>query len=443
MRPMDSDRINPAPAGDLALHRELSANLVGFGRLLRRLGASPGPGEFGDALSALKRIDLKDSQAFYLALRTTLAKSREEQEIFDQHFDAYWQVWDRALEPHRAAARQGMDETDGGGDRPQSGRPASVTISDWLKGNGRAEEEREVAGYSPVEVVTRRDFSAFGTTEIDEMGRMVAVLAKALATRLSRRCRHSHRRGPLDLCRTLRLNLPKGGDLLDLSFRRRKRQKLKLVLLCDMSKSMDLYGRFLIQFIYSFQNVYRRLETFVFSTSLHRITSTLKSGDLPRVLLALSSEVPDWSGGTRIGASLHDFLTRHGTEMVDRNTVVLILSDGWDTGDIDLLEDSMREIQKRCRCLVWLNPLMGHPGYQPSCRGMQAALPFVDIFAPAHNLASLRQLAHRLGKIQGRAAFRRAIQRRGPSPGPDRVDPPKSAATAARKTAFERFGISR
>ena len=443
MRPMDSERINLAPARDLALHRGLSANLVGFGRLLRRRGALPGPGEFCDALSALERIDLKDSQEFYLALRTTLAKSREEQEIFDQHFDSYWQVWDRALGSNRAATSDRMEESDGGGDRRQPGRPASVTISDWLKGNGSAKEEREVAGYSPVEVVTRRDFSAFGTTEIDEMGRLVAALSKILATRLSRRYRHSHRRGSLDLCRTLRLNLPRGGDLLDLSFRRRKRQKLKLVLLCDMSKSMDLYGRFLIQFIYSFQNVYRRLETFVFSTSLHRITSTLKSGDLPEVMSALSSEVPDWSGGTRIGASLHDFLTRYGMDMVDRNTVVLILSDGWDTGDIDLLEDSMRGIQKRCRCLVWLNPLMGHPGYQPSCRGMQAALPFIDIFAPAHNLASLRQLAHRLGKIQGQIGFSRSIHRVGPSAATDRIDSPTSAATAAPKTAFERFGISR
>ena len=440
---MDSDQTNASPSEDLALHRELSANLVGFGRLLRRHGAGAGPGEFSDALSALERIDLEDATAFYLALRTTLAKSSREQEIFDRHFDSYWRVWDQARRLSRGVTQEKSKESGARSEQREPRRPASVTISDWLKGNGSGKEKREVAGYSPFEVVTHRDFAGFDNEEIDEVGRLVAALARALATRFSRRYRQSHRRGPLDLRRTLRLSLRRGGHLLDLSFRRRQLQKLKLVLLCDMSKSMDLYGRFFIQFIYSFQNAYRRLETFVFSTSLHRITSTLKSGDLQQVLLALSNEVPDWSGGTRIGASLQDFLTRYGTAMLDRNTVVLIVSDGWDTGDIDLLEDSMREIQKRCRCLVWLNPLMGHPGYQPSCRGMQAALPFIDVFAPAHNLDSMRRLVHQLGKIQGRIGSRRARAEKVPLRRTERVGSPESVAKSAVQTAFERFGVTR
>ncbi len=409
---------------------------------MRRHGAGPGPGEFGDALSALERIDLEDATAFYLALRTTLAKSKREQEVFDQHFDSYWQVWERAHRFNHPVTQEKSEEPGTPGDRRQPGRPASVTISDWLKGKDNAKEEREVAGYSPLEVITHRDFRDFDTAELDEIGRLVAALARTLATRFSRRYRQSHRRGSLDLCRTLRLNLRRGGDLLDLSFRRRRVQKLKLVLLCDMSKSMDLYGRFLLQFIYSFQNVFRRLESFVFSTSLHRITATLKSSDLRKVLIALSTDVPDWSGGTRIGASLQDFLAGYGTAMVDRHTVVLIVSDGWDTGDIDLLEDSMREIQKRCRCLVWLNPLMGHPDFQPSCRGMKAALPFIDIFAPAHNLDSLRQLVHQLGKIQGRAGSLRAKPEKVPRSRTARIGTPKPVAKDARQSALERFGIS-
>ena len=439
---MAFDPMDTSLSKEWALHRDLSANLIAFGRLLRRHGTGPGPGEFGDALSALEQIDLEDATAFYLALRTTLAKSKREQEVFDQYFDSYWLVWERAHRLNHPLAQEKSEEPGTHGNRRQPGRSASVTISDWLKRRKNTKEEREVAGYSSFEVITRRDFCNFDTAELDEIGRLVAALARTLSTRFSRRYRQSQRRGPLDLCRTLRLNLRRGGDLLDLSFRRRRVQKLKLVLLCDMSKSMDLYGRFLLQFIYSFQNVFRRLESFVFSTSLHRITATLKSSDLRQVLDALSTQVPDWSGGTRIGASLQDFLAVYGTAMVDRNTVVLIVSDGWDTGEIDLLEDGMREIQKQCRCLVWLNPLMGHPDYQPSCRGMQAALPFIDIFAPAHNLDSLRQLAHHLGKIQGRAGFLRAKPEKGPRSRTARIGAPEPIEKDPRQSALERFGIS-
>ena len=181
---------------------------------------------------------------------------------------------------------------------------------------------------------------------------------------------------------------------------RRKRKRLKLVLLCDVSKSMDLYSRFLIQFIYAFQSVYRRIETFVFSTALHRITEILRSEELYSALDQLSGTVPEWSGGTKIGSSLEQFVSQHGLKLVDSQTVVLIISDGWDTGDVDLLENSMRFLNKQARNVIWLNPLKGSSGYEPTTRGMLAALPFIDIFASAHNLNSLRKLVSHLSRIQ-------------------------------------------
>ena len=323
-------------------------------------------------------------------------------------------------------------------------KPASVTISDWLKKHEIVEKEDEAAGYSPFEVISRKDFKGFSAAEIHEIIQLITVLGKVLATRFSRRYRQTRRRGRLDLRRILRLSLRRGGDLIDLAYRQRRRQRLKLVLLCDVSKSMDLYSRFLIQFIYAFQSVYRRLETFAFSTSLHHITHILKEDNLPQVLAALSSQVPDWSGGTKIGTSLHTFLEHYGTGMVDRNTVVLIMSDGWDTGDIETLEHSMDEIQRRARCLVWLNPLMGSPEYQPTCRGMQAALPFIDIFAPAHNLESLRQLVRHLGAIQRGTArlkidpFRRFDESAPAAPAPA----PKLEEKVDRQAWLNRFGIT-
>ena len=198
----------------------------------------------------------------------------------------------------------------------------------------------------------------------------------------------------------MRLSLRRGGEILDLAYHQRRRQRLKLVLLCDVSKSMDLYSRFLIQFIYAFQSVYRRIETFVFSTALHRITETLRREELYSALEQLSGTVPDWSGGTKIGASLEQFVSQHGLKLVDSQTVVLIISDGWDTGEVDLLENSMRFLNKHARNVIWLNPLKGSPGYEPKTRGMQAALPYIDIFASAHNLNSLRKLVRQLTRIQ-------------------------------------------
>ena len=427
--------MRPEPAiDDLALHGELSANLVGFCRLLRTRGASIGPGEEIDALSALEVIDLKDPQAFRLGLRTTLAKTPEEQARFDEFFDHYWQIWARANELNRPQPNPDREEATSA-TLAQPRKAAVTRVREWLKQGDPTEEEREAAGYSPIEVETQRDFKEFNDDESEEIGRRLQAIARALATRLTRRYRPALRPGRLDLRRTLRASLRRGGELVDLAYRRRIRQKPKLVLLCDVSKSMDLYSRFLIQFIYAFQHAYRRIETFVFSTSLHHITPMLKSDDLDKVLDALAAGVPDWSGGTRIGASLSTFLEDHSA-LVDQQTVLLIVSDGWDTGDIDLLQNSMHALQRRSRCLIWLNPLLGSPEYKPATRGMRAALSYIDLFAPVHNIQSLKDLVRYLSALRGATAVRRP---------PRRVDPPQPTATEPQDPTVEdwlqRFGV--
>ncbi len=383
---------------DLALRREFSANVVGFCRWLRKHGAGPGPGDQMDALRALDAIDLKSEEDFYWTLRTTLAKSQREQEIFDEHYRKFWYVWDHADqlsyrdEKETEVPQNVIDE------RPRKQR--YISINDWLNHKDEASDEQEAAGYSPFEVTTERDFSGFAGEDLEEVARLINEIGKSLAVKFSRRTMQSNRRGRLDLRRTMRSSLRRGGDILDLAHRQRRRQKLKLVLLCDVSKSMDLYSRFLIQFIYAFQSVYKRIETFVFSTSLHRVTETLQAEELEEALQELEDTVPDWSGGTKIGGSLTEFVEQHGLALLDPGTIVLIVSDGWDTGEVELLADSMRVIKQRSRSVIWLNPLMGNPEYQPSTRGMQAALPFIDIFASAHNLNSLRRLVRQLSRVQ-------------------------------------------
>jgi hypothetical protein len=195
----------------------------------------------------------------------------------------------------------------------------------------------------------------------------------------------------LDLRTTMRKNLRRGGELIELARFRPKQQKNQLILLCDVSKSMDLYSQFLIQFVYAFQQLGQRVETFVFSTSLQRITKVLRQGNYRQVLNELSETVPGWSGGTRIGASFEQFYQQY-SRLLHGHSTVLILSDGMDTGDIEMLEESMRKIGKKAERVIWLNPLAGRPGYAPEVRGMQVSLPYVDLFAPLHNVESLRAL---------------------------------------------------
>ena len=384
---------------DFALRRALSSNLVGFCRHLRNQGLVSGIGEQMDALRALESIPLREQEPFRMALRTSLAKSTQEQEIFDEHFRKFWYVWESSGEfyrqpPGEEEERSKIHVID---ERP---KPTFLSIHDWMNQDSESEEVRDSAGYSPFEVDTERDFSQFGSEELNEVIALINEIGKRLATRFSRRMRHSKRHGPMDLRRTMRLSLRRGGELIDLMHHRRRRQRLKLVLLCDVSKSMDLYSRFLIQFIYAFQTVYRRIETFVFSTSLHRITDQLKQQSMDEAVARISESVPDWSGGTKIGASLKQFVEEYSLKVVDPATVVLVISDGWDTGEVEMLSESMSHLKRSARSLFWLNPLKGSPDYEPTTRGMQAALPHLDLFASAHNLNSLRDLMGELMLLQ-------------------------------------------
>ena len=395
--------MSPVPE-DLALHGTLSANVVGFSRHLRRRGIGVCPSETAAALGALGCVDIGDEGQFHSALRICLAKSLKEQQLFDDCFDHYWRMWDRAGELNRPAP----DADTGKAGRADT-LPVQLTLREWLSiGDGATEEEEEeTAAYSPIEVVTHRDFAGLQADELDDMSRVVEEFARALARRLNRRYRKLSGRGRIDLRRTLRTNLRRGGELVDLVFRSRRQRKLKLVVLCDVSRSMDLYCRFLLQFLYAFASSYRRLEVFGFSTSLRRLTPTLREGEWSHVLAGLSRDMPEWSGGTRIGACLADFADSWSESLVDRRTAVIILSDGWDTGDPDILSHAMARIRRRAFAVLWLNPLMGSPGFRPETEGMLAALPHIDLLAPAHNVAALRDLAKSLGRLERRGTVRR------------------------------------
>jgi uncharacterized protein with von Willebrand factor type A (vWA) domain len=218
--------------------------------------------------------------------------------------------------------------------------------------------------------------------------------------RRTRRTVRAHSGRWLDLRRTLRQNLRFGGEILQLALKTRKQRRRPLVLLCDISGSMERYSRVLLQFIYVVTSRLDRVESFVFSTRLTRITRQLRSRDVDQALEEASALVIDWAGGTRIGEALKSFNYTWARRVLGQGAVVMIISDGWDRGDIDLLAHEMDRLQRSCHRLIWLNPLLGDTDYQPLVRGIQAALPHVDDFLPVHNLNSLEQLAEILAKYR-------------------------------------------
>jgi uncharacterized protein with von Willebrand factor type A (vWA) domain len=250
-------------------------------------------------------------------------------------------------------------------------------------------------GASNVESDATKDFSLFGADELEEISRLARRIARRLSRCPSRRWEAARRGVKVDLRRTLRQSLRNGGEFIKLSFKRRKQKKTRLVMICDVSGSMDIYSQLLLQFAHGLQNSFARVETFVFSTKIERITGHLRKNSYKHALERLGSNVRGWSGGTLIGASVAAF-NSGWPKLVDKRAVVIILSDGWDTGEAEELSAALGALRRRAGKLIWLNPLLGNPAYQPHVRGMQAALPHIDVFAPLHNLASLRALERHL-----------------------------------------------
>jgi len=368
----------------------LAANVVAFTRLLRHRGLPVGPREASDALRALSAVDLLDRREVYVALRTVLVDSRQHFDRFDEAFREFW----GAEEEETRSESQPPD-----GMTPEETAEAERVLRKWLEAeaqNPEGDETQETPGYSPAEILTRKDFSALSSEELHAITALVTQIARRVATRMSRRMRAARRAHLLDMRRTVRHSLRRGGEIMELLRRRRRIQKTQVVLLCDVSGSMDLYSRFLVQFVFALQHAVARVETFVFSTSLTRVTDALSDTELRRALDRVARTVPNWSGGTKIGHSLRQFLEQYGRQLLGHRTVVIVISDGWDTGEVEALEAAMRELNRRSARVIWLNPLLGGTGYEPLCQGMRAALPHVDVFAPAHNLDSLRRLERHL-----------------------------------------------
>ena len=391
--------------------RDVAERLARFAGRLRERGVGVCLSDEIDGAAALLLVDLDDRDDVRYALRTALKVRRSDWDTFDELFRGFWAAEAAPAGP-RAGAARAPDQSDRApaqptqgakppaqSSRPRSDRSGPVPQWRWLQAIAppAGEREREAAGgdlpgYSSDVLLRRKPFDDWSADDLAAMERLLARVARRLASRPSRRLVPVRGRGQVDLRRSFRRAVGTGGEFLSLARRARAVEKPDIVLLCDTSGSMDPHTRFLLTFALSLTRVVRRCEVFAFNTALTRLTPWLTPGKIGPTLDRLAAGVPDWSGGTRIGASLDEFVTRHLDTLVSAKTVVVVLSDGLDLDGPAVLAGAMRAIQAKARKVIWLNPLLGDPRYRPEARGMQAALPFVEHFVPAHNLESLERL---------------------------------------------------
>ena len=361
------------------------AQLARFAGALRNRGFRVGLSEEIDAAAALALVDLLDRAEVHRTLRIAFRLPRDAWDVFDRLFEEYWDG--RRVPQHPALDQALRRESRGPAQWRWDGQRVRLEMPDE-----RERPDGDTPGYSPQAVLRRKPFDQFSESELAAMEKLLARLALRLATRRSRRLVPTTARGMVDLRRSFRRALASDGDLLKLARRARPLDETSLVVLYDTSGSMDAYTRVLLAFAFALRRVVKHVEIFTFNTTLVRVTRMIAPSRIPASLESLSAGVPDWSGGTRIGACLAEFVESYKDALIDRNTTVICVSDGLDQGDTEVLERSMRELRARAGKIIWLNPLLGDARYRPECAGMRAALPFVDHFAPAHDLASLQGL---------------------------------------------------
>lgn len=369
--------------------RDLLVQLVRFGGALRGRGVRVGLSDEMDAATALTLVDLLDRQQVRCALRIAFKLAPDHWSTFDELFDEYWRASARpAVVPAQRPPRDHRGPQWG-----WDGRQVRLTASE----ESRDVPAGEVPGYSPDALLRHKPFEQCTPADLAAMERLLQRLRVRLAVRRSRRRVPTRGRGAVDLRRSFRHAVATHGELLALARRARAREEPRVVVLCDTSGSMDPHTRLLLAFALALRRVLRRVEIFAFNTSLTRLTPWITPGRIPETLERLAAGVADWSGGTRIGGCLAEFVTAH-QHMVDGRTVVVIVSDGLDLGEPGVLRRAMRALRTRAGTIVWLNPLLGDARYRPAARGMEAALPFVDHFGPAHDLASLERALDRVGR---------------------------------------------
>ncbi len=384
----------------------LVANLMHFARILRHAGLPIGPGRVLEAVRAVQAIGLGNRADFYWTLHAIFVNRHDQRHIFDQAFRLFWRdpEWSARLPALSLLLPQARGPAE---QRPRD--PMSRRLADALHGEAErprpsADEDGEdetfdaAMTWSAREVLQRKDFEQMTAAELAKAKAIMARLVLPVAAVRTRRFRSDPAGARVDLRATLRATARSGGDVITVKFRSPRRRPPPVVVLCDISGSMERYSRMLLHFLHALAASRQRVHSFVFGTRLTNITRQLRHRDIDEALARVSSAVEDWSGGTRIGHCLAEFNRHWGRRVLGQNALVLFISDGLDREGGSLLEREVERLHKSCRRLVWLNPLLRYAGFEPKFRGAKAILPHVDDFRPAHSLASLADIAEALSQ---------------------------------------------
>ena len=362
------------------------SHLTGFCRVLREHGLLIGPLETSDAIRAVSMVDLMTEGRIYWTLRSLLVSRHEQLATFDVLFARFWnfQPLPRVKPPPNQSNKFGETRTTGRVPRalalPEEDHESKDTLIQLVR-----------TGASGRHVTSETDLSVLDTQDMSELSRIASRIVRALASKPGRRRKRHRRKWTPDLRGAMRMSLTTGGDPVRLPRMRRVPKVPRLLVALDVSGSMDRYARLFLQLMFAVGQHTKRVEAFVFSTTVTRVTRELSSPSFSEALTRIGGAVTHWSGGTRIGESLADLNTNYDY-LLNRHTTVFLLSDGWETGEPDDLAQALRRIQRRVRSVVWLNPLLGTRDFQPLARGLQAAVPYVDHFVPAADVEHLKRL---------------------------------------------------
>ncbi len=370
----------------------LIQRIIKFAKLLRINKIPVHTSNERDAISALAHIDINSRFEFYLALRTNMLMSQKYRAAFDVLFLQFWRTG-ISIPKQYGGSNDEPDDKDSTVDK-ENKSPEEEEEGNPKKDSKKLSnqyEEIAVPTYSLGQSLREKDFeliSAYELALFDEIFRNFRITVKE---KLGRRFKPSNKGKTIDLRRSIRQSTQRGGEIMHILTKKRKPRESKLVLLADVSGSMDIYSRFLIKFTYSLQKYLRDTETFVFGTQLMRISDILSNRRLESAMAILSKKVQFWSGGTDIGGCFDEFNKHYGGKLRKRNRILVILSDGWDKGDAELLKKQMALFKRGFRKIIWLNPNLKYDRYEPLCLGMSTAMPFVDHFLPCHNIKTLEQ----------------------------------------------------
>ncbi len=383
-------------------------NLVLFARLLRLAGVNVTPEQVSELARVLAVIGLARRQDVHDVARAIFVRRHDDAAVFDRAFDLFFNIRGRppqsVIDPGQAPSHRVR--------RPKNIQQLAAQAARRTRSSDGSDEEssqgQSLQTYSAVEVLRRKDFGEFTPEEIRAARRLIAAMDWTIGERRTRRQHPAHRGSQLDFTRVLRSNLARGAELFELPEREHKTKPRPLVVLADISGSMERYTRMLLELLHTLSHTRVPVETFVFATHLTRITPDLRKRSVERALSRVSLRVTDWSGGTRIGQAVKSFNFEWARRVLRGGAVVLILSDGWDRGDLGLLRDEMARLQRSCYRLIWLSPQrVAATGPESLASGLQIALPFVDDMLPLKNLDNLETLALELSQLSVARPLRR------------------------------------